>query len=179
MSTTTITRRAVRQNGRPPRRSARSGPRSTSHRPDLRRLPRERWAAALTENLRTGLTGFLDFETISFEPGRIEARLPLRDELLMAAGDFLHAGTVVAFADSCAGWGCLGTLPEHANGFTTAELKVNLVATARVPDALRCVAEIVHGGRTTQVWDATVVRESDGRAVGHFRCTQHLLGDQR
>jgi uncharacterized protein (TIGR00369 family) len=125
------------------------------------------------------LSGFLGFEAVEFAPGRLEARLPLRDELMMAAGDFLHAGTVVAFADSCAGWGCLATLPNHAEGFTTGELKINLVATTRVPDVLRCVAEIVHGGRTTQVWDATVIRESDGRAIGHFRCTQHLLSARR
>jgi 1,4-dihydroxy-2-naphthoyl-CoA hydrolase len=160
-------------------RSSRSGPRNSSPRPDLRKLPRDGWAGALEDNLRTGLSGFLGFETISFEPGRIEARLPLRDQLMMAAGDFLHAGTVVALADSCAGWGCLATLPEGVAGFTTSELKVNLVATARVPDALHCVATLLHGGRTTQVWDATITRESDGRAIGHFRCTQHLLTDQR
>jgi 1,4-dihydroxy-2-naphthoyl-CoA hydrolase len=97
----------------------------------------------------------------------------------MAAGDFLHAGTVVAFADSCACWGCLATLPHHAAGFTTSELKVNLVATARVPDALRCVAHLLYDGRTTRVWDATVTRESDGRAIRHFRCTQYLLNHQR
>jgi 1,4-dihydroxy-2-naphthoyl-CoA hydrolase len=159
--------------------SARTGPRNSSPRPDLRKLPRELWAAAMSENLRTGLSGFLDFETTSFEPGKIEARLPLRDQLMMAAGDFLHAGTVVAFADSCAAWGCLATLPAHASGFTTSELKVNLVATARVPDTLRCVAELLHSGRTTQVWDATMTRESDARAIGHFRCTQYLLRDQR
>lgn len=44
----------------------------------------------------------------------MQARLSLRDELMLAAGDLLHAGTVVAFADSCAGWGCLASLPEHA-----------------------------------------------------------------
>jgi 1,4-dihydroxy-2-naphthoyl-CoA hydrolase len=91
---------------------------------------------------------------------------------MMAAGDFLHAGTVVAFADSCAGWGCLATLPDGVAGFTTSELKVNLVATTRLPDALRCLARLLHGGRTTQVWDATVTRESDGRTIAHFRCTQ-------
>ena len=142
-------------------------------------LPPQRWAAALSENLSTGLSGFLDFDVLEFVPERIEARLPLRDELMMAAGDFLHAGTIVAFADSLAGWGCLGSLPDHAEGFTTAELKVNLVATTRTPDALRGVAQLLHGGRTTQVWDATVTRESDGRPIGHFRCTQYLLSTQR
>jgi len=172
------TPRADRYHTRP-HHSARTGARNRAPRPDLRTLPRERWATAMRENLRTGFSGWLDFETISFKPGRMEARLPLRDQLMMAAGDFLHAGTVVAFADSCAGWGCLASLPDGIAGFTTLELNVNLVATARVPDALRCVAQLRHGGRTTQVWDATVSRESDGRPVGHFRCTQYLLTQQR
>ena len=158
---------------------ARAQRRNPNPRPDLRELPQEQWAAALTENLRSGLTGFLDYEVLSFEGGQIEARLELRDDLMMSAGDFLHAGTVVAFADSCAGWGTLATLPEHAEGFTTAELKVNLVGTTQTPDALICVARLVHGGRSTQVWDATVSRERDGRPVGHFRCTQFLLEKQR
>ncbi len=154
-------------------------PRRAEPRPDLRKLPRERWSAALRENQRDGLPGFLDWETIALEPGRVEARLVLRDELMLARDDYLHAGTVVAFADSCAGWGCLATLPEHADGFTTSELKMNLVGTTRQPDAIRCVATLVHGGRTTQVWDSTVTRESDGRAIAHFRCTQFLLERKR
>lgn len=148
-------------------------------RPDLRRLPPDRWPAALAENLRTGLTGFLDCEILQLCPGEIEARLALRDDLMLAAGDVLHAGTVVALADSCAGWGCLATLPDAIAGFTTSELKANLVATTRMPDALICTAQLLHGGRSTQVWDATVMRERDGRTIAHYRCTQHLLTAQR
>jgi 1,4-dihydroxy-2-naphthoyl-CoA hydrolase len=147
-------------------------------RPDLRRLPQESWPAALADNQRSGLTGLLDFEVLELVPGRIEARLELREELMLAAGDFLHAGTVVAFADSCAGWGCLASLPDGASGFTTSELKVNLVGTTRTPDALICLATLVHAGRTIQVWDATVSRERDARAVAHFRCSQYLLRDR-
>jgi hypothetical protein len=118
--------------GRPGRcPSARDGQRATVPRPELREIPRERWAAAPSENLRTGLSGFLDFDVVAFVPDRIAAVLPLRDELMMATGDFLHAGTVVAFADSLAGWGCLASLPDHAEGFTTAELKANLEARSR------------------------------------------------
>jgi 1,4-dihydroxy-2-naphthoyl-CoA hydrolase len=135
--------------------------------------------ASVKPSLSTGLTGFLGFEVLDVTSGRVEARLELRDELMLAAGNVLHAGTVVAFADSCAGWGCLASLPEGMGGFTTAELKVNLVATTRMPDALLCVARLLHGGRGTQVWDATVTRERDGRDIAHFRCTQHLLAAQR
>jgi 1,4-dihydroxy-2-naphthoyl-CoA hydrolase len=155
-------------------RASRSSP-SAVRRPDLRLLPQDQWPAALAENLRTGLTGFLDCEILRLRPGAIEARLALRDELMLAAGDVLHAGTVVTFADSCAGWGCLASLPDGIAGFTTSELKVNLVATTRMPDALICAARMLHGGRSTQVWDATVTRERDGRTIAHYRCTQHLL----
>jgi uncharacterized protein (TIGR00369 family) len=150
-----------------------------TRRADLRKLPQEAWPDALVENQRSGLTGFLDYEVTSLEPGRLEARLELREELMLAAGDFVHAGTVVAFADSCAGWGCLASLPEGIAGFTTSELKVNLVGTTRTPDALVCVATLVHGGRSIQVWGVTVTRESDGRPVAHFRCSQYLLAEQR
>ncbi len=148
-------------------------------RPELRELPPNDWPAALADNQRSGLTGFLDYEVLSIEPGRIEARMALRDDLMLAAGDFLHAGTVMAFADSCAGWGCLASLPDGITGFTTSEMKANFVATTRMPDALRCVSEMLHGGRSTQVWDTTVTRERDGRAIAHYRCTQFLLAAER
>jgi 1,4-dihydroxy-2-naphthoyl-CoA hydrolase len=146
---------------------------------DLRQLPRDQWLPALRDKYWSGLPGFLDYELIDLRPGQIEARLSLREELMLSAGDYLHAGTVVAFADSCAGWGCLASLPDGAVGFTTSELKINLVGTTRTPDALVCMANLVHGGRSMQVWDATVTRESDDRPIAHFRCTQYLLARPR
>jgi uncharacterized protein (TIGR00369 family) len=148
-------------------------------RPDLRNLEAEEWPAALAENQRSGLTGFLGYEVLELEPGHIEARLELRDELMLAAGDFLHAGTVVAFADSIAGWGCLASLPAGVTGFTTSEMKVNFVATTEMPDALLGSGRVLHGGRTTQVWDITVSRERDQRPIAHYRATQYLLAEQR
>jgi 1,4-dihydroxy-2-naphthoyl-CoA hydrolase len=143
--------------------------------PDLRALPREDWACTLIDHYRSGLPGFLRVEILAIEPGRISGRVALRDALLQTAGGILHAGTVVAFADSFAGWGCMASLPEGATGFVTSELKVNLIASTTAPDALRCEARLLHGGRSTQVWDVAVTRESDGRTLAHFRCTQHLL----
>jgi acyl-coenzyme A thioesterase PaaI-like protein len=39
---------------------------------------------------------------------------------------------------------------------------------------ISCEARLVHGGRTTQVWDATV-SAPDGRPLALFRCTQLVL----
>jgi 1,4-dihydroxy-2-naphthoyl-CoA hydrolase len=137
--------------------------------------PLERFTAAMEGRL----PGVFGIELLEIRSGHVEACLDLRPEHL-APNEFLHAGTVITLADSCAGMGCLASLPEEAVGFTTIELKTNFLATAR-EGALRCTAEIVHGGSRTQVWDATVSREEDSRVIALFRCTQFLLpgGDSR
>jgi uncharacterized protein (TIGR00369 family) len=120
------------------------------------------------------LPGLLGVEVLAVDRGRVEARLELRPELL-APNDFVHAGTVVTLADTCCGMGCIATLPDGAAGFTTAELKVNFLRTAPSDAALRCEARIAHEGTRVQVWDATVLRESDQKPLALFRCTQYLL----
>jgi uncharacterized protein (TIGR00369 family) len=119
------------------------------------------------------LPGVFGIELLEIRNGHVEARLDLRPEHL-APNEFLHAGTVITLADTCAGMGCLASLPEQAVGFTTIELKTNFLATAR-EGALRCEAEMAHGGGRTQIWDATVSREHDERVIALFRCTQFLL----
>jgi uncharacterized protein (TIGR00369 family) len=65
-------------------------------------------------------------------------------------------------------------LPEGAESFTTIELKCNFIGTVR-DGAIACDAVVVHAGRTTQVWDATVTDESTNKTVALFRCTQMIL----
>jgi 1,4-dihydroxy-2-naphthoyl-CoA hydrolase len=127
----------------------------------------------MTDAMNGRLPALFGIELLSVERGRAEARLELKPEHL-APNNFLHAATVIAIADSCAGMGCLASLPEEAGGFTTVELKTNFLGTAR-NGALSCAAVMVHGGSRTQVWDATVRREQDERVIALFRCTQLLL----
>jgi 1,4-dihydroxy-2-naphthoyl-CoA hydrolase len=93
---------------------------------------------------------------------------------LMAPHGYLHGGAVVALADSAAGYGCLANLPEGATGFTTVEMKSNHLGTAR-EGTVECIAQPVHRGRSTQVWDAVVTHRQTGRTLALFRCTQMLL----
>jgi 1,4-dihydroxy-2-naphthoyl-CoA hydrolase len=123
------------------------------------------------------LPGLFGIELVVVEHGHVEARMDLKPQFLAPNG-YLHAGTVVTLADSCCGIGCVASLPEGTSGFTTVELKTNFLRTAR-DGALHCDARLVHGGRTTQVWDATVVRGQDGRDLALFRCTQYLLAASR
>jgi 1,4-dihydroxy-2-naphthoyl-CoA hydrolase len=125
-----------------------------------------------TELGRNRLPGLIGIEVDSIEDGSVLMHLPLRPELLAPNG-YLHAATVVALADSACGYGCIASLPAGAAGFTTIELKTNFLGTA-LDGTLQCEASRVHGGRTTQVWDATVTN-GEGKALALFRCTQLLL----
>jgi uncharacterized protein (TIGR00369 family) len=120
------------------------------------------------------LPGLFGLVILRVEPGEVEARMQLTAEF-MAPNGYLHAGTVVSMADTCCGYGCVASLPGGKMGFTTSELKSNFLRSAGPDDALVCVAQLAHGGRTTQVWDATVRRESDMKVLALFRCTQYLL----
>jgi uncharacterized protein (TIGR00369 family) len=121
---------------------------------------------------RERLPGLLGIEIDEIETGRVKMRLALRPELLAPNG-YLHAGTVVGLADSACGYGCIASLPDGAIGFTTIELKANFLATA-LEGTLHCESTRVHGGRTTQIWDAIVSNEA-GKTLALFRCTQLLL----
>ena len=119
------------------------------------------------------LPGLIGLEIMEAEEGGISGRLDLREEL-MAPNGYLHAATVIALADTSCGYGTFVNLPDGAESFTTIELKSNFVGTKR-GGAIACRAELVHGGRTTQVWDAEVSDEESGKPIALFRCTQLIL----
>jgi 1,4-dihydroxy-2-naphthoyl-CoA hydrolase len=119
------------------------------------------------------LPGHLGIETLVAEHGHLVQRLEVEPHL-MAPNGYLHAGTITALADTAAGYGCVASLPETASGFTTIELKANYIGTAR-EGGIRCEARMVHEGRTTQVWDSTVTRESDDKVIAMVRVTQMVL----
>ena len=117
------------------------------------------------------LPGLVGLEILDAGEGSLCSRLELRGELLAPNG-YLHAATVVALADTSCGYGTFVNLPEGAEGFTTIELKSNFLGTAR-EGVIGCEARLVHGGRSTQVWDATVT--GAGKTIALFRCTQMVL----
>ena len=119
------------------------------------------------------LPGHLGMVIRQVSAAEVRSELPVLKSL-MAPNGFLHAGSIVALADTSAGYGCVANLPEGATGFTTIELKSNHLGTAR-EGTIDCVARAVHLGRTTQVWDATVTHRETGKTIALFRCTQMIL----
>lgn len=119
------------------------------------------------------MPGFLGLQVTRMDPGIAEGRLEVQPHH-MAPNGYLHAATVIALADTLAGYGCVMSLPEGATGFTTIELKSNFLGTVR-DGAIAATAKLFHGGRTTQVWDTEVRDEASGKAIAVYRCTQMVL----
>jgi 1,4-dihydroxy-2-naphthoyl-CoA hydrolase len=135
----------------------------------------------LAAAFRAGQIGFLPdhmgLEWVELRPGFDHGRLQIGKRHLAPNG-YLHAATVVALADTACGYGCVVSLPDGAAGFTTAELKANFIGTA-LDGGISCEARLLHGGRSTQVWDADVKSETNGKTIAVFRCTQILLSKAR
>ncbi|ACC71375.1 PaaI family thioesterase [Paraburkholderia phymatum] len=126
----------------------------------------------LHERQKGSLPGLLGVRVTALDKGTLTAELTVRSELLAPNG-FLHAATVIGLADTACGYACLAHLPDNAINFTTIELKSNFLGTSR-DGTIRTVAKAVHLGRSTQVWDATVI-DPNGKTMALFRCTQIVL----
>jgi len=125
----------------------------------------------LHERQRGTLSELLGLDLISASPQEIKAGFDIKSHHLAPNG-YLHAASIIMLADTACGYGCMMTLPEGANSFTTIELKSNFLGTAR-EGKVDCIATPIHLGRTTQVWDATV--SAAGKTIALFRCTQMVL----
>lgn len=127
----------------------------------------------LTREGASRLPGLLGLTIVELEPGSCIVRCDV-DQRHLAPNGYLHAASVVALADTAAGFGCIASRPPGATGFTTIELKTNHVGSV-LQGGVRALAQLVHGGKTTQVWDAEVTAEETDRKIAFFRCTQFLV----
>ncbi|MEL7030204.1 MAG: PaaI family thioesterase [Pseudomonadota bacterium] len=121
-----------------------------------------------------GLPGLLGMSVAGHGDGWVEMAMTIGPQHMRPGVPGLHAGALVSLADTSCGYGCLNALPDGAAGFTTIELKTNLLGTA-TEGRLLCRAEAEHLGRTTQVWAAAVRHEGSGRRLALFSCTQLIL----
>ncbi len=99
---------------------------------------------------------WLGVDAASTAPGRVEATLRVRPELLQQDG-FVHAGVQTALADHTAG-AAAATLTPAGKTVLSIELKINMLRPA-TGQLLRCVAEVLRAGRTVTVVESSVYAE--------------------
>lgn len=126
----------------------------------------------LQARVRDALPGHFGYRVTAIAEGRAAAEMAVQPWMLAPNG-YLHAASVMALADTCAGTATMAHLPTGAKSFTTIELKCNFLGSA-VDGVVRCEAVADHLGRNTQVWSVTVVAPS-GKTMALFRCTQMVL----
>eukprot|EP01132_Coremiostelium_polycephalum_P001383 gene1383-1747_t len=136
------------------------------------KVSNEQWLTILRSRATTGLPAHMNFEILSLSDEEVVSKMEVKD-FHMAANGFIHAGSIITLADTCCGFGCFSKLPHGSIGFTTIEMKSNFLGTATVGAELLCSAKLVHEGRSTQVWDATVTH--NGKSLALFRCTEMIL----
>ena len=124
------------------------------------------------ERFRGTLPDHLDIKLIETKRDRFVGEIDVQTHH-MAPNGFLHAGTLVTLADSCAGMATSANLRAGQN-FTTVELKSNFFSTV-TSGKIRATCTPIHRGRTTQVWDAEIVSVETGKRLALFRCTQLVL----
>lgn len=127
---------------------------------------------ALSQELLPGsFPGNLGIELTEITDEHVRGRMLVDKRHLHPMG-YVHGGAWVAFADTIAAWGTMRHLPE-GRGFTTVELKVNVLASAADGDELTALGEPLHVGSRTQVWQVQVFLAQ--RLAANFICTQIVL----
>jgi 1,4-dihydroxy-2-naphthoyl-CoA hydrolase len=117
--------------------------------------------------------GMLGCEFTEVTKDLVVGHIKVTDKLIAGTG-YLFAPAVVALADTLCAIGTPGNAPENST-FTTVELKVNFLGSAREGETVEGRATPRHIGRTTQVWDCEVRNLDTDRTIALFRNTQMIL----
>ena len=119
------------------------------------------------------LAGTLGVTIHEGDKDRVAGRLPVRAEIC-TAGQIVHGGAIMAFADCLGAVGAFLTLPEGASGTTTIESKTNFLGAGPVGSTLIGEAAPVKIGKRLSVWQ-TRIRTEEGAEVALVTQTQMVL----
>ncbi|TFB13787.1 hotdog fold thioesterase [Filobacillus milosensis] len=110
----------------------------------------------------------LSIETVKAEKDQVILKMPVTPTVHQPLG-YLHGGASVALAESAASLaGFLNIDPEHYSVFGV-EINANHVKSKR-EGYVQAIANPIHIGRTTMVWEIKIVDESE-QLISISRCT--------
>lgn len=119
------------------------------------------------------LAAHLGVEIDTATAEQVVGYLTVRPELC-TAGEILHGGTIMAFADCLGAAGAYLALPKGANMTTTIESKTNFLGGASIGTRLIGTADVVKAGKRVSVWQ-TRIRTEAGDDVALITQTQLVL----
>ena len=144
--------------------------------PDIPPFPtdRQELSRALEQLGAPRLPGLLGIELLEITEGASSMRMEIGERHLASNG-YLHAASVVALADTTAGYGCVANLPRrrHRVHHDRAQVESPGHPIGWEPSSPR--GPWSTAGETTQVWDVVVTAEETAKKIALFRCTQMIL----
>ncbi|EUJ62858.1 1,4-dihydroxy-2-naphthoyl-CoA hydrolase MenI [Listeria fleischmannii] len=99
----------------------------------------------------------IGIEQVFAEKGSVKLKLPLTDKVKQPFG-FLHGGVSVALAEQAASVGAIQLVAEDEIAFGL-EINANHIKSIR-EGTIYALAEILHAGQTTQVWQVKIESEN-------------------
>jgi 1,4-dihydroxy-2-naphthoyl-CoA hydrolase len=114
----------------------------------------------------------MDVRFVEADRDHVVASMAVREDLC-TAGDVVHGGALMAFADTLGAAATALNLPAGA-GTTTLESKTNFLSAGRVGTMLVATTTPIHRGRRTQVWQTRIETDA-GKLVALVTQTQMVL----
>ncbi|MBP0441167.1 PaaI family thioesterase [Tianweitania sediminis] len=115
---------------------------------------------------------WLGLKVTHVEADRIEAQTTVTPEMANRNG-VMHGGAVSGLIDNVGGTASFINLGE-GEGTSTVESKTNFFRPISIGDTIRVIAEPLHKGRKTHVWQIKVLR-GDGKLAAIGTQTQIIL----
>jgi 1,4-dihydroxy-2-naphthoyl-CoA hydrolase len=118
------------------------------------------------------LPGLMGIEIKEASQDKVVATMLVRPDLC-TAGNVLHGGAFMAFADTIGAVGAVMNLPPNTRT-TTLESKTNFLGAAPVNTRVTAEATPLHRGKTTMVWQ-TMIKSEAGKLCAVVTQTQMVL----
>lgn len=128
--------------------------------------------ALIDERLRELFPGLLGMHFTEATPDLVKASLEVRPQIC-TAGDILHGGAIMAFADTIGAVATVLNMPSGARTVTL-ESKTNFLASAKVGTQVTGECTPLHRGKTTMTWQTRVLGEN-GKLLAFVIQTQLVL----
>lgn len=128
--------------------------------------------ALIDERLRELFPGLLGMHLTEATPDLVKATIEVRPQIC-TAGDILHGGAIMAFADTIGAVATVMNMPAGARTVTL-ESKTNFLASAKVGTQVTGECTPLHRGKTTMTWQTRVLGEN-GKLLAFVIQTQLVL----
>ncbi|GER68228.1 esterase [Weizmannia acidilactici] len=118
--------------------------------------------------LENTLIGALGIKLVKMEPGKVVATMPVNEKTRQPLG-YLHGGASVALAETAASLGAAMLIDLEKEVCFGLEINANHIRSKR-DGTVKAVAEVVHRGKNTQVWEIKIMDEEEN-LICLSRCT--------